>query len=82
MPVLSNTILTVRFSTGNLGVYEVQPQHMNPTHHAWTLNQSAIEYGRQLAHEHEGKWYWPEAWEEITDPRTIALLERAPNAWE
>lgn len=82
MPVLSSTILTVRFSTGNLGVYEVQPQHMNLQHWGASLNQTAIEYGRALAHEHNGKWYWPEAWEEITDLRTIALLERPPNAWE
>lgn len=82
MPVLSNSILTVRLPSGNRAVYEVQPQHLNPTHHAWTLNQSAMEHGRQLAHEHDGRWFQPGGWQEITDLRTIALLERSPNAWE
>lgn len=82
MPVLSNSILLVRLPSGNNAVYEVQPQHLNRTHHAWNLNHSAIEHGRQLAHQHAGRWYKPGGWEEITDNRTIALLERAPNAWE
>jgi len=82
MPVLSNTILNVQLSSGNRAVYELQPQHLNPTHSAWNLNQSAIEHGVQLAHEHGGRWFKPGGWDEITDLRTIALLERAPNALE
>ena len=82
MPVLSDTILLVRLPSGNCAVYSLQPQHLNKTHHAWTLNQSALEYGRQLAHELNDRWYKPGGWEEITDFRTIALLERAPKAWE
>lgn len=82
MPVLSNTILRAVLPSGNRAVYEVQPQHLNPTHYAWSLNQSAIEHGRQLAVEHDGRWFKPGLREEITDHRTIALLERAPNAWE
>jgi len=82
MPVLSNTILLVQLPSGHRAVYEVQPQHLNPTHHAWTLNQSAMEYGRQLAVERDGRWFKPGGREEITDLKTIALLERSPNAWE
>jgi hypothetical protein len=82
MPVLSNTVLLARLPSGNRAAYEVQPQHLNPTHGQWTLNQSAIECGRQLAVEHNGQWFKPGLREEITDIRTIALLERAPNAWE
>jgi hypothetical protein len=82
MAILSDTILTARLPSGNRAVYSVQPQHLSPTHHAWTLNQSAIEYGRQLAHELNDRWYKSGGWEEITDLRTIALLERASNAWE
>ena len=74
---LSNTILQARLTSGNVAVYELQPQHLNIT----PLNQAAIEHGRQLAHEHEGRWYKPGGWEEITDLRTIALLERTPTAW-
>jgi hypothetical protein len=82
MPVLSNSILLARLPSGALAVYEVQPQHLNPTHYAWTLNQSSIDHGRQLAHQHNGRWFKPGGWDEITDLRTIALLERSPNAWE
>jgi len=82
MPVLSNSIFQARLSSGALAVYEVQPQHLNPTDSGWTLNRSTIEHGRQLAHEHAGRWFKPGGWEEITDARTIALLERAPNVWE
>ena len=82
MPVLSNTILLARLPSGDRAVYELQPQHLNPTHGQWTLNQSAIEHGCQLAHEHAGRWFKPGGWEEITDIRTLALIERAPNTWE
>jgi hypothetical protein len=80
--VLSDTLLLVRLPSGNCAVYSLQPQHLNKTHYAWTLNQSALDYGRQLAHELDGQWYKPGSWEEITDLRTIALLERSPKAWE
>ena len=80
MPVLSNTILCARLPSGARAVYEVQPQHMNLQHWGATLNQAAIEHGRQLAHEHDGRWFKPGGWEEIVDIRTIALLERAPDA--
>jgi len=80
MPVLSDSILAVILPSGNRAVYSVQPQHMNPTHHAWTLNQSAIEYGTQLAVQIAGQWYKPGAKILIDDLRTIALLERASEA--
>jgi hypothetical protein len=70
MPVPSNTIVSVVLSSGNRAVYEVQPQHLNP--------QSAIEHGRQLAHQQGTRWYKTEG-EEITDPKTLALLERVPE---
>jgi len=81
MTVLSNSILQARLPSGNAAVYELQPQHLNLQHWGVSLNQAAIEHGRQLAHEHEGRWYKPGGWEEITDLRTIALLERSPEAW-
>lgn len=79
MPVLSNTVLRVVLPSGNAAVYSVQPQHLNDLP-GTTLNQRAIERGEQLAHEHDGRWYKRGGWEEITDLRTIALLERAPSA--
>lgn len=80
MPTLSDTILLVTLPSGNRAVYAVQPQHVNLQHWGATLNQTAIEYGEQIAHELDGRWYKPGGWTEITEPKTIALLERSPEA--
>jgi hypothetical protein len=53
---------------------------MNRQHYGATLNQSAIEYGTQIAVLHDGQWYKPGLREPITDHRTIALIERSPEA--
>lgn len=76
----SNTILAVRLPSGHRAVYELQPQHMNLQHWGASLNQVAIECGRQLAHEYKGAWYEPAGWHPIADPRTIELLERVTQA--
>lgn len=80
MPTLSDTILLVTLPSGNRAVYAVQPQHMNLQHWGAALNQTAIEHGRQLAVCIGGDWFKPGAQEPITDFRTIALLERSPEA--
>lgn len=77
---LSNTILKVVLPSGHRAVYEVQPQHINLQHWGATLNQSAIEHGTQLAHQHGKSWYKRGGWDEITDPKTLKLLEAAPEA--
>lgn len=80
MPVLSDSTFAVIFpETGNRAVYSVQPQHLNDRP-GTTLSERARFYGEQLAHECNGRWYKPGEWVEITDPRTIALLERVPQA--
>jgi hypothetical protein len=79
VPVLSNTILQVTLPSGHRAVYEVQPQHLNEVP-GLTLSERARSFGTQLAHEHDGRWYKRGGWEEITDLKTIALLERAPEA--
>ena len=80
MPTLSDTILLVTLPSGNRAVYAVQPQHINLQHWGATLNQVAIEHGRQLAVCIGGDWFKPGAQEPITDHRTIALLERSPES--
>ena len=82
MPNLSNTNLLCTMDSGNMAVYSVQPQHMNLQHfcHGDTLNKIATMYGKQIAHECDGRWFKPGGWEEITDLKTIALLERCPSA--
>ncbi|NBR91498.1 MAG: hypothetical protein EBS68_16630 [Rhodobacteraceae bacterium] len=78
--VLSDTCLLCTLPSGNKAVYAVQPQHLNLQHWGATLNAVAIERGKQVAHEKGGQWFKPGGWEEITDLRTIALLERCPDA--
>jgi hypothetical protein len=79
MPVLSNTSLLVRLPYGGHAVYSVQPQHMNINPDVLDLPTRAMRYGTQLAYEQQGQWYHPDG-EQITDLRTIALLERCPEA--
>ena len=79
MAILSNSIFSVVLDSGNRAVYSVQPQHLNDIPN-FTLAERARFYGEQLAVEIGGQWYKTGAKELITDPRTIALLERAPNA--
>lgn len=79
MTVLSETCLLCTLPSGNKAVYAVQPQHLNELP-GITLNERAIRHGRQIAHELKGVWHTPGGWTEITDLKTIALLERCSEA--
>lgn len=79
MPVLSDSSVLVVLPSGNRAVYLVQPQHMSDRP-GTSLATRARDYGQQLAHEHGRRWYRAGSWDEITDLRTIALLERAIDA--
>lgn len=79
MPVISDSIFLVRLPSGHRAVYAVQPHHLIERPGS-TLTQRAIDYGQQLAHEHDGRWYRPGGLEEITDVKTLALIERCPEA--
>ena len=77
MPVTSNSTLKVILPcTGEVAVYDVQPQHVTLQHFGANLAEAGRRYGVQMAHAREGKWYKRGSWAEITDPRTIALLEQ------
>lgn len=80
MPVLSDTSLLVMLPSGNRAVYLVQPQHLSPTASNITQNENAYMYGQQVAVELNGAWYRPGLSEQITDLKTLALIERAPQA--
>lgn len=80
MSTISDSIFIVKLPSGNNAVYSLQPQYLNLQHWGASLNQTIIEYGTQIAHENQGKWYKPGGWQEITDSRTIALLEHSPEA--
>ncbi len=79
MPVINESLFSVILPSGNRAIYSVQPHHLIDRPGS-TLTQRAIEYGQQIAHEKAGHWYRPGAWVEITDARTLALIDRCPDA--
>jgi hypothetical protein len=79
MNVLSTTCLLCTLPSGNKAVYALQPQHLNEIP-GITLNERAICYGEQIAVLFGDRWFKAGGREEITDLRTIALLERCPDA--
>lgn len=80
MPLLSDTSLLVTLPSGNRAVYLVPPQHLNPTASNVTQNENAYMYGEQVAVELNGAWFRPGLSQEITDLKTLALIDRAPQA--
>ena len=80
MPVLSDTALLVTLPSGNRAVYLVRPQYLSPTASNVTQNENAYMYGQQVAVEVSGAWFRPGLSQEITDLKTLALIERAPQA--
>ena len=75
---LSNTNLLVTLPSGNRAVYSVQPQHV-PREDVPGSREWPMLWGEQLAVQLSGRWYKTGGKEEITDPKTIALLERCPG---
>jgi hypothetical protein len=77
--VLSDSTFLVTTDHGRI-VYSVQP-HQLIDRPGSTLRERAMDYGTPLAVFNRGQWYRSNSnWEEITDARTIALLERVPQA--
>ncbi len=76
---LSNVNLRIKLPSGNAAIYSVEPQHV-PRDHVPESRDWPQRYGHQIAHSANGHWFKPGGWEEITDLRTIALLERCPDA--
>lgn len=76
--VLSDSTFLVTTDHGRI-VYSVQP-HQLIDRPGSTLRERAMDHGTQLAVFNQGQWYKPGMREQITDKRTIALLERVPNA--
>lgn len=79
MPVINEAIFSVILPDGARAVYSVPPNQVSDRP-GTTLSERARFYGTQLAVENGGQWYKTGMRELITDPRTIALLERAPDA--
>ena len=80
MPVIGDTLLTVVLPSGNRALYSVGPQHITPSASNVTQNENAHMYGRQVAVEINGDWFRSGLSEKITDLKTLALIERAPQA--
>lgn len=71
----NETLLLVVLPSGNQAIYSVQP-HILIERPGSTLNERAIDYGQQLAHALDGRWYMPGGWVEITDKKTLGLIDR------
>jgi hypothetical protein len=80
MPVIGDTLLTVVLPSGNRALYSVGPQYVTPSASNVTQNENAYMYGRQIAVELDGDWYRSGLSEKITDLKTLALIDRAPQA--
>jgi hypothetical protein len=76
--VIGDSMFLVNTEHGSI-VYSVQP-HRTIDQPGSTLRERAMMYGTQIAVSNQGKWYKPGMREEITDKRTIVLLERVPQA--
>lgn len=76
--VIGDSTFLVNTEHGRI-VYSVQP-HQLIDRPGSTLRERAMDYGEQLAVFNQGHWYKPGMRELITDKRTIALLERVPQA--
>ena len=74
--IIGDSLFNVCLPSGNRAVYSVQPQHVPrddiPESFDWP-----IQYGKQIAVEFNGIWH--QGNKEITDLKTIALLERVPT---
>lgn len=78
---LSNTLIKARLTSGNLAVYEVQPQHLNLLHYTgMTLGEVARMYGRQVAHELNGQWCRVGFWAPLEDPKLLKLIDQMAEA--
>lgn len=78
MANLSNTNVLLRLPNGSRAVYTVQPQHL-PREDILESAEWMLQWGRQVAHEVDGRWYRPDGWTEILDLKLIALFERCPE---
>lgn len=72
---LSNTNLRIALPSGSFAVYDVQPHHLNEFGNL-SLGERARLFGRQVAHELNGRWFRPDGWTEILDPKLIEIFER------
>ena len=76
--ILGDSTFLVHTDHGRI-VYSVQP-HQLIDRPGSTLRERCICHGTQIAVCNDGQWYRPGMREPITDNRTIALLERVPDA--
>jgi hypothetical protein len=76
--VIGDSMFLVNTDHGSI-IYSVQP-HQLIDRPGSTLRERAMMYGTQIAVSNQGQWYRPGMREVITDKRTIALLERVPQA--
>jgi hypothetical protein len=69
----TETLIKVILNSGNFAVYECQPQHI-PREDIPQSREWPIMYGNQIAHQSRGQWFKCGGWQEITEPKTLKLL--------
>lgn len=72
--MLSNATIAAQLPSGNIAVYDVQPQHLNDLP-GTTLGERARFFGQQIAVKIGNEWFHSGLKEKITDNRTVSLLE-------
>ena len=76
--IIGESLFNVVLPSGNRAVYSVQPQHIPrddiPESRNWPF-----QYGKQIAVLLGENWYQVGGKKQITDLKTIALLERVPT---
>jgi hypothetical protein len=74
--IIGESLFNVVLPSGNRAVYSVQPQHIPRDDIPESFNWPIL-YGKQIAVEFDGTWH--DGKNQITDLKTIALLERVPT---
>lgn len=74
--IIGDSLFNVCLPSGNRAVYSVQPQHVPRDDIPESFNWPIL-YGKQIAVEFDGTWH--DGKNQITDLKTIALLERVPT---
>ena len=73
MHTLTNSLVRVVLNSGNIAIYRVQPQHL-PRENIPQSREWPLMYGEQIAHQLGDKWFHVGGWNEITDKKTLTLL--------
>jgi hypothetical protein len=73
MQTSNKVMIRVTLNSGNQAIYDCQPQHV-PTVDIPDSIQWPVMYGKQVAHESQGLWFYPGGWDEIKDKKLCHMF--------